>query len=641
MALAHLLKDPRLALSETLLKELTRTGLSRPFVQSLTTDFVRRRVRRLVELNPSHADAARRDEITEPATRNIADVIAVELPKVRAAASEIWRRVSSDSQQLPLDAATLRKRGTGRSHASAPLERQRLVHSVVYQAAAVDITLAAGGLDRLHRVCDRRLRIVERMLYDVGRPGPRAWAPAAIEAHPGGPWPDGYERLFEYPRLPQATFLGACRPDGNGRCQAPMQEWGHPRGDVFMHAAIRANPSLGASWVRRDQELDYKPVSGETAVGAVQRLFTPSSDFLGRNLMYCDHTLHALHLESLVFAMTKRGRGTAWLDGEVSSGGDRWLRIHFQFGNPERFLGGSGESRYFEHATVRQADLQVGDHLIVYNHPAYDKATVSGVWRLENALVVQTVPGLKLQGHGSRLLTQGGMWEEMIGLFNKELAHRRADVEGLTRIDAFGPNSLTVRETRYLAPGMQVDIVRDDATETVLAANRTILSMTGRRIRYDGASVSATAAHRLRRARKGEFAGRRDVIEVSLARIVRRVPPSQSQFDGMHQRADWYLCWRDDTAEAIRRDGPRAEFVKRHQLVDYTRETVNGSAATFGWFPLWRPAAKGNAPVSRNGKIAATDELVVTPDHVAGWTWFFDPDPAKRDRVPVVRPKEL
>ena len=58
---------------------------------------------------------------------------------------------------------------------------------------------------------------------------------------------------------------------------------------------------------------------------------------------------------------------------------------------------------------MRQADLQVGDHLIVYNHQAY-AATTAGVWRLENAVIVQTFPELLMQGHGSAVLNQGAMW---------------------------------------------------------------------------------------------------------------------------------------------------------------------------------------------------------------------------------------
>ena len=292
---------------------------------------------------------------------------------------------------------------------------------------------------------------------------------------------------------------------------------------------------------------------------------------------------------------------------------------------------------------MRQADLQVGDHVIVYNHPAYAKATAGGVWRLENAVVVQTSPDLLMQGHGSALRDQGGMWKEMISLFSAELDQRRADVEGLARVQTFGPNTVTVDTTKFLTPGIHVDIVRDDPGEAVLASNREIAAMTGRVIRYNGNIVSATTRHRLRRARTRAFDGAYEAIDGVLFLLVRRVAPAVSQYDAASQRADWFLAWfGDDTDEAIRKDAARAAFVKAQHLIDYTQERDEaGKTRTVGWFPLWRPSQKGAGPLRRNGKIVRTEPVTVEPRQVAGWTWFFDPDPAKRDLVPVIRPREL
>lgn len=634
MALADLVKDARLISSS-----------ADADVRGLTADFVRRRVRRLVELNPADADPSRRGDITAAATRALADVIAGDLPKVHAAADEMWRRISTDAGHLPIDPATQRKRGTQRPPStlkSARAQRRRLVRSIAFQAAAHDITLAdPSGFDRLHRICDRRLRVVERMVYDVGRAGPRAWSRAQIESHRGGPWPDGYERLFEYPRIPAVLFARACQPDSFSRCTPPMQEWGHPPGDVHIQAGVRTNPSIASSWQRKDSELDFVAGAGVNAVTAIQKLFQPSTDFLSRNLMMCDHTIHALHLEALVFAMTKRGRGSAWLDAEVASNGPRWLRIYVPFAKPERFLAGPGESLFFEHVSVRQADLQVGDHLIVYNHPAYANTT-AGVWRLENAVVVQTFPELLMQGHGSAVLNQGGMWNAMIRYFRDELAEHRAAVEGLARIERFGANTLGVSSTQFLHPGMRIDIVRDDAAEDVLAPDRQIVSVSGRTVRYSGASVSAQGRHRLRRARGTFLDDQKEAIEGTTFRLARRVPPAMSEYDGVHQRADWFLIWTaTEEEEAIRMDNARAAFVKAQHFVEYTREQRFGKATTIGWFPLWRPAAKAGSPFRRNGRIASTDPVEIELRNVAGWTWFFDVNPARRDLVPVIRPREL
>jgi hypothetical protein len=635
VALADLVKDPRLISTSRDVE-----------VRRLTADFVLRRVRRLVELNPADADPRRPGDITAAATTTLATLIAGELPKVHAAAEEMWRRVAADAQQLPIDPATQRKRGTKRvptTLRSALGQRRRLVRSIAYQAAAVDITLTdPGGLDRLHRICDRRLRIVERMVYDVGRPGPRSWNLAQIESHRGGPWPDGYERLFEYPRVPASLFLRTCRRGPMGLCSAPMQEWAYPVGDPYLHAAYRPNPSSRAVWRMNDYGLDFVPGAGDGPVAAIQKLFQPSPDFLGRNLMMCDHTIHALHLEALVFAMTKRGRGTAWLDADVAANGAGWLRLDAQFDTARRFLAGPSEPLFFEHVTVRRADLQVGDHLIVYNHPAY-AATTAGVWSLENAIVVQTFPQLLMQGHGSAVHNQEGMWTAMIRYFRQELKEHRAAVEGLARIERFGPNTLAVNDAQFLKVGMPVDIVRDDAGEEVLAANREIVSVSGRTIRYSGASVSASARHRLRRARITLFDDRKEAIDGGTFQLARRVPSAQSQYEGIHQRADWFLIWmvRKQRDEAVRADPARAAFVKARHFVEFTREQDSGTAKTVGWFPLWRPSSKAASPMRRNGRIVNTEPVDVQVRDVAGWTWFFDPDPAKRDRVAVIRPREL
>jgi hypothetical protein len=339
--------------------------------------------------------------------------------------------------------------------------------------------------------------------------------------------------------------------------------------------------------------------------------------------------------------MTKRGLGSGWLTSEVTKQGARWLRIHVPLGNEGKFLAGD-DPLFFEHATVKRADLQVGDHLIVYNHPAYAKATVGGVWKLENAVVVQTSPDLLMQGHGSPLRDQGGMWNEMIGLFTAELAQRRVDVEGLAKVQRFGTGTVTVDTARWLTVRMRVDIVRDDVTETVLAPDREIISINGRVIGYAGQNVSATTPHRLRRAHGRAFDNAYESINDASFQLVRRVAPAASQYDPASLRADWFLAWLGDAAEeAIRKDAARAAFVKEHHLIEYTSERNGGKDRTVGWFPLWRPSRAKGGPLRRGGKIVAIEPVTVEPRQVAGWTWFFDPDPAKRDLVPVLRPREL
>jgi hypothetical protein len=568
--IADLLRDPRLVPSAV-----------RGEARGILKDFIARRVRALIDADPSLADPVRRMDVSAAATPGVATRLIGEIPHVNTAYATISSRIRTDAAHLSLSPATIRKRVSTRPPTKdARAMRKRLVRSIVYQAAARDITLAdAANVERLHKLTDRRLRFVERMLYDVGSAGHRRWRRSQIAANPGGPWKDGLERAFEYPRVPQWAFRPTCNPDGTtGKCQtAGMTDW-RRRGSEHLVGPIRTNPGTRAAWRENGYyRLDYQTGHLPNAVAAIEGLFATSTDYEKRCLLFCDHVIHVLHLEALTFAETKRGAGTAWLDSASTTGGPGWLRIYYPFSSA-RFLASVTEPMHFQTVEVREADLQVGDHLIVYNHPAYDDATIAGVWRLENAVVVQTWPQLRMQGHGSRVYTKGGMWRAMVGLFNAELNRRRANV--LAHIQSG-------------APGTPL---------------------------FGGRFVS--------------FKVENDV------ELVRRVDPAASEYDGRHRRADWYLVWDANTEErAIRLDPAKAAFVKQHQLIEYTEETDGVTTRIMGWFPLWKPTLRRGNPIKRAGKIIATEPVRVHARNIAGWTWFFDADPARRDLVPVLRPK--
>jgi hypothetical protein len=627
-------------------------------VKGLTADFVRRRVRRLVDLDGSLADPGHPGDITAAGTTAVATKLATELPKVRAAHTEIWKRVRDDEQQLDLSMDRIRKSVSTRPPAKDPrVMRRLLVATIVFQGAAVDIALAdPAGVDRLHALCDRRLRIVERMLYDVGRADHGDWSRSQIEAHRGGPWVDGLVRMFEYPRVPQSVFLAPCRADPTTNvCQAPMADW-KVSGSEHLLGPTRTNPDTRASWRANGYGQNFDKAGPLKTVAAIQKLFTPSTDYLGRNLLFCDHTIHALHLEALVFAVQKRlvdlpGRDD-WLDQELDKKlpiFPNWLRLYLPLGGSATYLAGPLEPAHFEHLSVREADLQPGDHLIVYNHPAYQHSTIDGVWRLENAIVVQSHPALRMQGHGSRVYDKGGMWQAMVTLFNRELARRRADIDGLTKVATGGPSSpnrFKVQSLDRLRVGMQIELA-DPTTDLAVVTNRkvTALDHKASTVTYDGAPATAAPGQIVRRAR-AVVNGFEQVVGLPVnGALRRRVPAAGSSYSGRHRRADWYLTWTDSGDDTgindVRKDPAKLAFVREHQLVDLEVDAAAGEPHTRGWFPLWRPTLRRGQPVrNADGKISATEPVVVEPDHVAGWTWFLDPDPTKRDRVPVLRPRE-
>ncbi len=207
VALRDLLKDTNIISNKLV-------GEEREFAKN----FVHRRVRLLIDANPSFEDPSRPGDLTPVATKGVAIALIKEMADVRTALTAIRVRVQADVKKglhLPVDrTATARVLDQPPSGDAASM-RERLILSVVYQATAWDIRFAEpANLDRLHLLCDRRLRLVERMLYEVGRNAARAWKAKPPAA---GPWPDGLARAFEYPRVPRSVFQTTCQPTQTAR----------------------------------------------------------------------------------------------------------------------------------------------------------------------------------------------------------------------------------------------------------------------------------------------------------------------------------------------------------------------------------------------------------------------------------------
>jgi hypothetical protein len=83
----------------------------------------------------------------------------------------------------------------------------------------------------------------------------------------------------------------------------------------------------------------------------------------------------------------------------------------------------------------RREDLIIGDHVYFYNHPAYDVLIrgVGGVWRLENAILVDQRGGVdRFQGHGySGAVTEDKMKNDMRRHFVKRVKTVRKLIDQL------------------------------------------------------------------------------------------------------------------------------------------------------------------------------------------------------------------
>jgi hypothetical protein len=465
--------------------------------------------------------------------------------------------------------------------------RLRLVRFIVWRALSGDNSLlTAPRFEALHLLVDRRLRMAERMLYDIGRVEgwERGWRVKEIRRQPANPWEDGWNRMFEYPRLPQKlkrsgdgkeVFLGICKPHPQfRRCQEPsMTEW-YQRGveHIMLVGHTRLNPKATPLWQRPPDGDDYAfylkhaPPPNADPAAAIEQLFTPSTDYKKRNLLFCDHVIHVLHLEALLAAKKKRDPSTRWLTDLSNSNSAGWIRIDFGFKGGNTFLASMRDTTFFETKRIQTADLQIGDHLIVYNHPAYDKATVGGVWRLENAVVVQLYPRLLLQGHGTNPLTLDEMKRQMVRLFNKELDRLRQRI---------------------------LDHIASRGTATTI-----------------------------------DFSGRGELVQ--------RWPAAMSLYTPANTRADWWLRWKHD-AEKDEPDIAKSETRKKLALKTHGVEYDD----TYGYFPLWKPQVDRRKQPVRDaaGRTKRIEKVRVTPDMVAAWTWMLPEKQADRGKALVIRPK--
>jgi hypothetical protein len=548
--------------------------------RSMRGGFIVVRVRTLRAAAPDPADIPDGDI---PALRT---QLAGEIAQAAAAYTAIRTRVNADAAggkllSLANVDARMRRKYLASGLLPGSLEglRQRLVRSLVWWATGVHAALLSPArLDDLHLLVDRRLRIVERMLYDIGRVS-RNWRVDQIHPNPGGAWRDGWNRMFEYPRIPQKlgdrgnhrnVFKGICNPDSSAAqlCQNPaLVDW-HVRGAVhlMLRLTTRLNPSVASLWIHNpNSNYEFWLKAGSDPVQAIEQLFIPSEDYKNRNLLFCDHVIHILHIEALLWARKKRSADTSWLTNYIG-GTPNKLRITYPIPSNVPFLAGQVDGVFFEFQRIHVSQAQVGDHLIVYNHPAYDKATVGGVWRLENAIVVQVYPKRLLQGHGTNPLTLDEMKAQMIGLFNGETARLRKRVED------------------HLASG---------STDTTI-----------------------------------NFGG--------LGTLVRRFPPAASNYIPSLRKADWWLRWPHDPEKdeaAIAADPDRRDLAKRRHKIEYD--------STHGYFPLWEPVlrANGQPVLNSTGQFKRIQPVNITAKMVAAWTWHIPLSPAERDKLPVLRPR--
>lgn len=324
------------------------------------------------------------------------------------------------------------------------IKRWERAVGILWRAAAVETAIwdPSFSANALKELLDRRLRIVERLVYQISSDVIGRLRPDSLLPH--GPWPDGVRvRMFEYPFLAasHATAIGAVNigatkvwkldfagsllyyNEGNGsRIRAPAEP-------SFPNA-------LGTDFVKT---YPHDLLPGGTPATAIDRLFTASDDWWDRSWIYCDQVIAALHIESLRFGKLRRTGDDNAFNSAVNTHSRGWAQLRPllpNFPGETRLMGDDatkppGEPKLFANSGVTQ--LQLGDHVVFWNSIMYGLLS-DGAWSLENAVVVgvnsdwasnDIGDSVRLMGHGTGDTLAGRFREDLKGGLDSMLESAR------------------------------------------------------------------------------------------------------------------------------------------------------------------------------------------------------------------------
>jgi hypothetical protein len=355
--------------------------------------------------------------------------------------------------------------------------RRRYVFGLVWSLCRNDPSLQSddsASRERLVGQVSRRLRKIERMRYYVSGADDkyeRAWRDLNNSE---GHWFDHHVmRLFEYPRIEDSPrfrqILGT--PPPATPTDAPSWEF---RGGKWETKA-RPSPTASEYWdVTEDETKDFvlNTQGRANPVAAILSFFEaadpedftdfPSNhekgwrQFSSRTWNYCDRVILILHLEEWLYEVFRLAGGSidSWAEpasptntvlkaalADPTKGPD-YIRVTLVWDSPDApFVGsGSDADMGFERVEIRVDELQLGDHLVLWNHPAYS-ALNEDPWRLENSLIVdfrgtELPQGIIVQGHGTSPVSFGEMQADLIDSFNTSLATAQKKTQEEVAADA-------------------------------------------------------------------------------------------------------------------------------------------------------------------------------------------------------------
>lgn len=172
-----------------------------------------------------------------------------------------------------------------------------------------------------------------------------------------------------------------------------------------------------------DYYFELSPTGRANAYEALQALFVLQRDPCKRTLIHCDYLTSVLHYKAFAETLGREEFNRRVANSDVP--------LVLKWNGFDDIIAGTAPSTRAislqEMRINRREDLIIGDHVVFFNHPMYDALIkgVDGVWRLENAILVDRQGGTDLfQGHGyTRPVPERRMKQSMLRQITK-IVHR-------------------------------------------------------------------------------------------------------------------------------------------------------------------------------------------------------------------------
>lgn len=215
-------------------------------------------------------------------------------------------------------------------------------------------------------------------------------------------------------------------------------------------------------------KLKPQPASGTVKpLEAITNLWQLQGDPCEENVLECAAAVTCVLMDSLLEAEDP----AALLKAVTDRGPNHLLIGHPLLDRNKHLLWDETATRLFSKEGAPATDLQVGDHVYVWNHPIYASLDPAGVWRGEHSLVVELKDrnlknGIRFSGHGFELDTIAKINDAFLKTVNTLL--HRAYTLGSIFLEYMRSGGTSLPASDVTGPEhVQTTVPSDNGTQTV------------------------------------------------------------------------------------------------------------------------------------------------------------------------------